>query len=122
MEIKDLKPGMELVGTVRNIIDFGCFVDIGVHEDGLVHISQICSKYIKHPLEAVKVGEVVKVRVLDVDLKRNRISLTMRLNDEEEKKQQRSDRRPNNKKREDRKPKGFDASQLHNSSFRIKKK
>ena len=122
MEIKDLKPGMELVGTVRNIIDFGCFVDIGVHEDGLVHISQICSKYIKHPLEAVKVGEVVKVRVLDVDLKRNRISLTMRLNDEEEKKQQRSERRPNNKKREDRKPKGFDASQLHNSSFRIKKK
>ncbi|WP_303805208.1 Tex family protein [Ruminococcus flavefaciens] len=122
MEIKDLKPGMELVGTVRNIIDFGCFVDIGVHEDGLVHISQICSKYIKHPLEAVKVGEVVKVRVLDVDLKRNRISLTMRLNDEEEKKQQKSDRRPNNRKREDRKPKGFDASQLHNSSFRIKKK
>ncbi|WP_303834296.1 Tex family protein [Ruminococcus flavefaciens] len=124
MEIKDLKPGMELVGTVRNIIDFGCFVDIGVHEDGLVHISQICSKYIKHPLEAVKVGEVVKVRVLDVDLKRNRISLTMRLNDEEEKKQQRSERRPNNnnRKREERKPKGFDASQLHNSSFRIKQK
>lgn len=122
MEIKDLKPGMELVGTVRNIIDFGCFVDIGVHEDGLVHISQICSKYIKHPLEAVKVGEVVKVRVLDVDLKRNRISLTMRLNDEEEKKQQRNERRPDNRKRQDRKPKGFDASQLHNSSFRIKQK
>ena len=122
MEIKDLKPDMELVGTVRNIIDFGCFVDIGVHEDGLVHISQICSRYIKHPLEAVKVGEVVKVRVLDVDLKRNRISLTMRLNDEEEKKQQKSERRPNNRKREDRKPKGFDASQLRNSSFRIKQK
>ena len=122
MEIKDLKPGMELVGTVRNIIDFGCFVDIGVHEDGLVHISQICSRYIKHPLEAVKVGEIVKVRVLDVDLKRNRISLTMRLNDEEEKKQQKSERRPNNRKREDRKPKGFDASQLRNSSFRIKQK
>ena len=123
MEIKDLKPGMELVGTVRNIIDFGCFVDIGVHEDGLVHISQICSRYIKHPLEAVKVGEVVKVRVLDVDLKRNRISLTMRLNDEEEKQQQKkSERRPNNKKREDRKPKGFDASQIRNSSFRIKQK
>ena len=122
MEIKDLKPGMELVGTVRNIIDFGCFVDIGVHEDGLVHISQICSKYIKHPLEAVKVGEVVKVKVLDVDLKRNRISLTMRLNDEEEK-QQKSERRPNNnRKREDRKPKGFDASKLRNSSFRIKQK
>lgn len=78
MELKDLKPGMELMGTVRNVIDFGCFVDIGVHEDGLVHISQICDRFIKHPLEAVKVGEVVKVRVLDVDLKRKRISLTMR--------------------------------------------
>lgn len=78
MEMKDLKPGMELMGTVRNVIDFGCFVDIGVHEDGLVHISQICDKFIKHPLEAVKVGEVVKVKVLDVDLKRKRISLTMR--------------------------------------------
>jgi uncharacterized protein len=122
MEIKDLKPGMELVGTVRNIIDFGCFVDIGVHEDGLVHISQICSKYIKHPLEAVKVGEVVKVRVLDVDLKRNRISLTMRLNDEEEKKQQRRSENRQNRKREERRPQGFDASRFHNSSFRIKQK
>ena len=70
MEIKDLKPGMELVGTVRNVIDFGAFVDIGVHEDGLVHISQICDRFIKHPLEAVKVGEIVKVRVMDVDVKR----------------------------------------------------
>ena len=122
MEIKDLKPGMELVGTVRNIIDFGCFVDIGVHEDGLVHISQICSKYIKHPLEAVKVGEVVKVRVLDVDLKRNRISLTMRLNDEEEKKQQKKSDNRRDRKREERKPKGFDAAKFHNSSFRIKQK
>lgn len=78
MELKDLKPGMELMGTVRNIVDFGCFVDIGVHEDGLVHISRICNRYIKHPLEAVKVGEVVKVWVLDVDIKRKRISLTMR--------------------------------------------
>ncbi len=78
MELKDLKPGMELMGTVRNIVDFGCFVDIGVHEDGLVHISRICNRYIKHPLEAVKVGEVVKVWVLDVDMKRKRISLTMR--------------------------------------------
>ena len=77
MEIKDLTPGMELMGTVRNIVDFGCFVDIGVHEDGLVHISQICDRYIKHPLEAVKVGDVVKVWVLDVDVKRSRISLTM---------------------------------------------
>ncbi|MCI7805228.1 MAG: RNA-binding transcriptional accessory protein [Oscillospiraceae bacterium] len=79
MEITDLKPGMELMGTVRNVIDFGAFVDIGVHEDGLVHISQICDRFIKHPLEAVKVGEVVKVRVLDVDVKRKRISLTMKL-------------------------------------------
>lgn len=121
MEIKDLKPGMELVGTVRNIIDFGVFVDIGVHEDGLVHISQICNRFIKHPLEAVKVGEVVKVRVLDVDVKRNRISLTMRLNDEEEKKQ----RQPRPKKREERRdssPKGFDATKLRNSGFRIKQK
>lgn len=118
MEIKDLKPGMELVGTVRNIIDFGVFVDIGVHEDGLVHISQICSRFIKHPLEAVKVGEVVKVRVLEVDVKRNRISLTMRLNDEEEKKQQKQSR----PKREKREQKGFDASKLHNSGFRIKQK
>ncbi len=79
MEITDLKPGMELMGTVRNVIDFGAFVDIGVHEDGLVHISQICDRFIKHPLEAVKVGEVVKVKVLDVDVKRKRISLTMKI-------------------------------------------
>lgn len=79
MELKDLKPGMEFTGTVRNVIDFGAFVDIGVHEDGLVHISQICNRFIKHPLEAVKVGEIVKVRVLDVDVKRKRISLTMKL-------------------------------------------
>ena len=128
MEIKDLKPGMELVGTVRNIIDFGCFVDIGVHEDGLVHISQICSKYIKHPLEAVKVGEVVKVKALDVDVKRSRISLTMILNEEEAKKEREQARRNNNnrnndrRKRNDRKPKEFDASQIRNSSFRIKQK
>lgn len=78
MELEDLKSGMELMGTVRNVIDFGCFVDIGVHEDGLVHISQICDKFIKHPLEAVKVGEVVKVKVLEVDTKRRRIALTMK--------------------------------------------
>lgn len=77
MEIKDLKPGMELVGTVRNVIDFGAFVDIGVHQDGLVHISQISKKFIKHPLEAVKVGQIVKVWVLGVDEKKGRISLTM---------------------------------------------
>ena len=78
MEMKDLKPGMELVGTVRNVIDFGCFVDIGVHEDGLVHISQLSNRRVNHPLDVVKVGDVVKVRVLDVDLKRKRIALTMR--------------------------------------------
>lgn len=77
MELKDLKPGMELMGTVRNITDFGCFVDVGVHEDGLVHISKICKRYIKHPMEVVQVGEVVKVWVLEVDGKRGRISLTM---------------------------------------------
>lgn len=78
MELSDLKEGMELMGTVRNVIDFGAFVDIGVHEDGLVHISQMCNKFIKHPLEVVKVGDVVKVWVLSVDLKRKRISLTMK--------------------------------------------
>lgn len=78
MELKDLKPGMELMGTVRNVIDFGAFVDIGVHEDGLVHISQMCSRFIKHPLEVVKVGDIVKVWVMDVDLNRKRVSLTMK--------------------------------------------
>ena len=78
MELKDLRPGMELDGTVRNVIDFGAFIDIGVHEDGLVHISQICERYIKHPSEVLKVGDIVKVKVLDVDLKRNHISLTMK--------------------------------------------
>ena len=69
---------MELVGTVRNVIDFGAFVDIGVHQDGLVHISQICDRFIKHPSEVLKVGETVKVRVLSVDEKKGRISLTMK--------------------------------------------
>ena len=78
LEMKDLKPGMVLTGTVRNVIDFGVFVDIGVHQDGLVHISQVSSRRVKHPSEAVKVGDVVKVMVLDVDEKRHRISLTMK--------------------------------------------
>ena len=69
---------MELSGTVRNVIDFGVFVDIDVHQDGLVHISQVCSKFIKHPSEVVSVGDVVKVKVLEVDEKRKRISLTMK--------------------------------------------
>ncbi|MCI7541847.1 MAG: RNA-binding transcriptional accessory protein [Subdoligranulum sp.] len=76
MGMEDLKPGMELTGTVRNVIDFGAFVDIGVHQDGLVHISQICDKFIKHPREVLKVGDVVQVKVLDVDVKKKRISLT----------------------------------------------
>ncbi len=79
LEIADLKPGMVLKGTVRNVIDFGCFVDIGVHQDGLVHISQITDRFIKHPLEAVSVGDIVDVEVLGVDEKKGRISLTMRL-------------------------------------------
>lgn len=78
MDMKDLKPGMVLKGTVRNVIDFGVFVDIGVHQDGLVHISQITDRYIKHPLEAVSVGDIVDVRVLDVDLAKKRIALSMR--------------------------------------------
>jgi uncharacterized protein len=78
MEMKDLKPGMELRGTVRNVIDFGAFVDIGVHQDGLVHISQICDRYIKHPSQVLSVGDVVTVWVLSVDEKKKRISLTMR--------------------------------------------
>ncbi len=78
MSISDLKPGMEVTGTVRNVIDFGVFVDIGVHQDGLVHISEITDRYIKHPSEVLKVGQVVQVRIKDVDLKKNRIALTMR--------------------------------------------
>lgn len=78
LDMKDLKPGMELQGTVRNVIDFGAFVDIGVHQDGLVHLSQICDKYIKHPSEVLKVGDVVTVKVMAVDLDKKRISLTMK--------------------------------------------
>jgi len=79
LDMKDLKPGMTLKGTVRNVIDFGVFVDIGVHQDGLVHISQITDRYIKHPLEAVSVGDIVDVQVLDVDMQKKRISLTMKI-------------------------------------------
>lgn len=79
MDIKDLREGMELTGTVRNVIDFGAFVDIGVHQDGLVHVSQICEKFIRHPSEMLSVGDVVKVKVLGVDEKKGRISLTMKL-------------------------------------------
>ena len=79
LEMKDLKPGMILKGTVRNVIDFGVFVDIGVHQDGLVHISQICDRYIKHPLEAVSVGDVVDVQVMSVEPAKKRIALTMKI-------------------------------------------
>lgn len=78
LELKDLTPGMVLKGTVRNVIDFGAFVDIGVHQDGLVHISQLCDRYIKHPLEAVSVGDIVEVKVMSVDVKKQRIQLTMK--------------------------------------------
>ena len=80
LEMKDLKPGMQLKGTVRNVIDFGAFVDIGVHQDGLVHISQMTDRYIKHPLEVVSVGDIVDVEVISVDEKKGRIALTMKLN------------------------------------------
>ena len=78
LEMKDLKPGMCLTGTVRNVIDFGAFVDIGVHQDGLVHISEIADRFIRHPSEALRVGDVVKVKVLGVDEKKKRISLSIK--------------------------------------------
>lgn len=78
LDMKDLTPGMVLKGTVRNVIDFGAFVDIGVHQDGLVHISQMTDRYIKHPMEVVSVGDIVEVKVLSVDLSKKRIALTMK--------------------------------------------
>ncbi|NJD03113.1 MAG: S1 RNA-binding domain-containing protein, partial [Ruminiclostridium sp.] len=78
LSIEDLKPGMIITGTVRNVADFGAFVDVGVHQDGLVHISELCGRYVKNPMEVVAVGDIVKVRVLDVDGKRKRISLSMK--------------------------------------------
>ena len=78
MGIEDLKVGMELTGTVRNVVDFGAFIDIGVHQDGLAHISELTDRYIKHPSEVLKVGQVVQVWVKEVDIKKNRIGLTMK--------------------------------------------
>ena len=78
MGIEDLKEGMVLTGTVRNVIDFGAFVDIGVHQDGLVHISQLSDNYVKHPMDVVSIGDIVKVKVLEVDPEKKRISLTMK--------------------------------------------
>ena len=98
MDIKDLKEGMELTGTVRNVIDFGAFVDIGVHHDGLVHISEISDNYIKHPSEALKVGDVVRVRVIGVDAQKQRINLSMRSPDAKK-----PEKREKNERREPRK-------------------
>ena len=78
MEMSDLTEGMELKGTVRNIVDFGAFVDIGVHQDGLVHISEMSDRYVKHPLDIVRVGDIVDVRVLSVDERRGKIALSMK--------------------------------------------
>jgi uncharacterized protein len=78
LSVSDLKPGMKLSGTVRNVIDFGAFVDIGVHQDGLVHISELCDRFVRHPSEVVSVGDTVKVTVLAVDEKKKRISLSMK--------------------------------------------
>ena len=78
MEISDLVPGTVVMGTVRNVVDFGAFVDIGVHQDGLVHISRICNKFIKHPSEVLSVGDVVKVVVLEADAAKKRISLSIK--------------------------------------------
>nr|MCR5320063.1 helix-hairpin-helix domain-containing protein [Lachnospiraceae bacterium] len=100
LNMEDLKPGMILKGTVRNVIDFGVFVDIGVHQDGLVHISQITDKFIKHPLEAVSVGDVVDVRVLSVDVPKKRIALSMLMEDKQprEKNQNAGQKHQNGKK------------------------
>jgi len=81
MSIDDLKPGMIMTGTVRNVIDFGAFVDIGVHQDGLVHISQLSENYVKHPTDVVSIGDIVQVKIIDVDTKKNRISLSMNFKD-----------------------------------------
>jgi uncharacterized protein len=83
LDINSLKEGMVLTGTVRNVIDFGAFVDIGVHQDGLVHISRICDKFIKHPSEVLSVGDIVRVRVLSVDVAKQRIALTMRFKEDD---------------------------------------
>ena len=78
LNIEDLRPGMVLSGTVRNVADFGAFIDIGVHQDGLVHISEMSDKYVRNPMDVVSVGDIVKVKILDVDVARKRISMTMR--------------------------------------------
>ncbi len=129
LEMKDLTPGMVLKGTVRNVIDFGVFVDIGVHQDGLVHISEICDRFIKHPLEAVSVGDIVDVQVLSVDLKKQRIQLTMKIGTGEktsEKKEQKKENTPkenrgnNNKIKENRNNGGKNNGGNHTSNYKGK--
>ena len=115
LEMKDLKPGMRLKGTVRNVIDFGAFVDIGVHEDGLVHISRMADRFIKHPLEVVSVGDIVDVTVLEVDEKKGRISLTMI--DENAKKAQKSPKGGEKSNRNDKNNKKNRANERRNDDF-----
>ena len=99
LSMEDLKPGMELKGTVRNVVDFGAFVDIGVKQDGLIHISQFGAKFIKHPMEVVAVGDIITVRVLDVDLRRGRIALTMRKDDVQPEPQKEKQKQENGKQK-----------------------
>ena len=99
LSMEDLKPGMELKGTVRNVVDFGAFVDIGVKQDGLIHISQFGAKFIKHPMEVVAVGDIITVRVLDVDLRRGRIALTMRKDDAQPEPQKEKQKQENGKQK-----------------------
>ena len=106
LEIKDLKPGMILKGTVRNVIDFGAFVDIGVHQDGLVHLSEICDRFIKHPLEAVSVGDIVDVQVLSVDEKKQRIQLTMKIGGGKPEAQKKEERKEKQEKRQNKRSQG----------------
>lgn len=106
LEIEDLKPGMILKGTVRNVIDFGAFVDIGVHQDGLVHLSEICDRFIKHPLEAVSVGDIVDVQVLSVDEKKQRIQLTMKIGGGKPEAQKKEERKEKQEKRQNKRSQG----------------
>ena len=121
LEMKDLTPGMVLKGTVRNVIDFGVFVDIGVHQDGLVHISEICDRYISHPLEAVSVGDIVDVQVMTVDIKKQRIQLTMKIGGSEKSEKAKKDKPKNDRPKNDR-PKKDSANQKRNNAKKPFKK
>ena len=101
--MKDLEPGMVLEGTVTNVTNFGAFVDIGVHQDGLVHISALANRYIKNPHEVVKAGDIVQIKVIEVDIPRKRIALSMRMSDESGSKESGSTQRTENKKYTDKK-------------------